>query len=185
MRFGAEFEQTMKQALLKERRRHEGFTLVEVVMSIGIMAFVFYALISTYLQASYRAEWSGCSLAAQALAVQQIEQAKSAVWDNSIGENQLTNLTLNHWAYNAATQTASGYTYTTLDLPISGTNVVIATNYVSIQMLYYNKVTNPPVQVQLITVNTVWPFNMLGRMRWYTNTTATYCAPDSRSANSL
>ncbi len=161
------------------------FTLVEVVISIGIMGFVFYALISTYLQASYRSEWSGCSLAAQALAIQQVEQAKCAVWDLSIGENQITNLALNGWAYNAGTKTVSGYTYGTLDLPVSGTNVVIATNYVSIQMVYVNNVTNPPVQLQLVTVNTVWPFNMMGRMRYYTNITATYCAPDSRDPSTL
>ena len=51
------------------------FTLAEVVVAIAIMAFVFGGLISAYVQATRRAEWSGYSLAAQAMAIQQLEQA--------------------------------------------------------------------------------------------------------------
>jgi prepilin-type N-terminal cleavage/methylation domain-containing protein len=162
-----------------------GFTLVEVVLSIAIMSLVLYGLIATYTQVSFRAEWSGCSMAAQALGLQQVEQARSAVWDWSIGKNEITNLTLNGWTYNASTGVGSGYSYATLDLPVSGTNIVVATNYVTVKMLYFNGVTNPPVQMQMVTVSTVWPFNMLGRMRYFTNTTATYYGPDNRDASSL
>jgi type II secretory pathway pseudopilin PulG len=166
-------------------RSASAFTLVEVVVSIGIMALVFCSVILTYLQASYRAEWSGYSLAAQSLSLQQLEQARAGVWDYSISKNELTNLSLTGWAYNVATKTVSGYTWTTLDLPVSGTNTVAATNYVTVKMLYVNNQAVPPIQMQMVTVDTVWPFTMFGRQRLYTNRTANYYGPDNRDASSL
>ena len=162
-----------------------GFTLAEVVISLAVVALVLYGVIGSYIQSSVRAEWSGCSLAAQAQAMQQIEQARAAVWDWSLGKNEITNLSLYGWTYNTNTGIGKGYSYTTLDLPISGTNIVVATNYVTLKLLYFNGATVPPVQMQMLSVDTVWPFNMLGRVRYYTNTTATYFGPDNRDASSL
>lgn len=67
-----------------------------------------------------QAEWTGYSLAAQAVGDQQIEQARSAVWDYSIGKNELTNLKSTGWSYNATTKVGKGYSTSVLDLPISG-----------------------------------------------------------------
>jgi len=165
--------------------REGGFSLAEVVMAVAIMTLALNGLFWTYVQTAYRAEWSARSMAAQALALQQIEQAQSAVWDTSISKNEITNLNLAGWSYNASTATGSGYSWATLDLPTSGTNTVIATNYVTVRALYLNNMSNPPVQVQMVTVRTVWPFRMFSRYSYFTNTTATYYGPDNRDDSSL
>ena len=164
-----------------------GFTLAEVVISIAVTGLVFVGVLSGYVQSARNAEWAGYSLAAQALAVQQIEQGRSAVWDYSIGtgKNELTNLNLIDLQYDNATKTATGYSWSTLDLPYSGTNVVRATNYVTVRMLYFNNNANPPVQLQMLQVDTVWPFTVGMVAKYFTNTVATYFAPDNRDPNTL
>jgi prepilin-type N-terminal cleavage/methylation domain-containing protein len=170
---------------LAGRGREHGFTLAEVVMSVAIMALLLMGVILMYMQSSNYAEWSGCSLAAQSLSVQAIEQARSAVWDYSINKNELTNLNLLGWTYNAGTRTGSGYSWAIMGLPITGTNTVVATNYVTVKMLYLNGQTNPAVQVQLVSVDTVWPRTMYGTKRYFTNHTASYFGPDNRDDSSL
>ena len=166
-------------------RQVSAFTLAEVVIAIAIVAVVLGGMTVAYTQTTRRAQWTGYSLAAQALAIQQLEQARSAVWDTSTSppRNELTNLSLSSWSYSAGVLT--GYTWTNLDIPISGTNAVRATNYVTVRMLYLNGVSVPPVLVQMVQVDTVWPFLWGNTNRFYTNSIATYCAPDSRDPNSL
>jgi type II secretory pathway pseudopilin PulG len=101
------------------------FTLAEVVVCLAIVALLFGGIITGYMQGAYRAEWAGYNLAAQALAMQQLEQAKTAVWDKD--HNEFTNLVLKTWA--------------TMDLPISGTNRMYATNYVTVTT---NQILNSP-----------------------------------------
>jgi Tfp pilus assembly protein PilV len=153
------------QTTHRSRARAEGFTLAEVVMSIFIAAVVFCGVIGAYVQAAYRAEWSGYSLAAQALAIQQLEQAKAGVWDN-----QTCNIT------NLNTVTSA-----TLDLPVPGssTNSVYATNYTTITSITNLDVTQ--VTVYMVKVDTVWPFLWKNRVVYYTNTVADYYAPDMPS----
>src|ERR1035441_9607134 len=158
-----------------------GFTLVEVVISLAIVTLLFNGILTAYIQSNRQAEWAGYSLAAQAIGIQQIEQARSAVWDFNV--NQLTNLNLQSWTFNAATQMGTGYTTNVLDVPISGTNIVIATNYVSLKML--NLTGLPNIQVQMVTVDTVWPFQSYTGRRVFTKRTASYIGPDSRDFNSL
>ena len=43
----------------------------------------------------------------------------------------------------------------------------------------------PNVQVQMVTVDTVWPFLTLHGRRLFTNRTASYFGPDNRDASSL
>ncbi len=160
-----------------------GFTLVEVMVSLAIVTLLFGGILSAYIQASRKAEWAGYSLAAQAIGIHQIEQARSAVWDYSINKNELTNLDLLSWHYNTGTKTGTGYTTSILDLPISGTNSVIATNYVTVKMLSLSG--SPNAQVQMVTVDTVWPFPTLHGNRLFTNRTASYFGPDNRDASSL
>ena len=148
----------------RSKARARGLTLVEVLLSVAIIALVFGGVLGTYLHTCYRAEWSGYSLAAQSLSVQQVEQAKSAVWDiQSVPvKNELTNM---------ATVTSA-----MLDVPISGTNVVWATNYATIRPVTI--LSNPPIQVYLVKVDTVWPFRWKNEVRYHTNTTTSYIAPD-------
>ena len=62
-----------------------GFTLAEVVIALAIITMILASIIVAYTQAAYRAEWSGYSLAAESLAIKQIEQARSARWDPASG----------------------------------------------------------------------------------------------------
>jgi prepilin-type N-terminal cleavage/methylation domain-containing protein len=160
-----------------------GFTLVEVVVSLGIVSLLFGGVLTAYIQTARQAEWAGYSLAAQAIGIQQIERARAAVWDPTISKNELTNMNLLAWTYNATTQVGTGYTTNVLDVPISGTNIVIATNFVTVKML--NLTGLPNRLVQMVTVDTVWPFQSYTGRRVFTNRTATYYGPDNRSVTSL
>ncbi len=168
----------MKSAGEKMRVRREAFTLAEVVISIGIAALLFIGTIGAYIQTCRRAEWSGYSLAAQSLAIQQLEQARSALWDPADVpvKNELTQLmaSLISWTSNASGM--AGYSWTNLDLPISGNNTVRATNFVRLRSI---SLTNVPVTVQMVQVDTVWPFLVGGTTRLFTNTVANYFAPDN------
>lgn len=171
------------------RKCVSAFTLAEVVTAVAIIALVFGGILAGYIQTSRRAEWTGLSLAAQGLAIQQLEQARSAVWDNALGKNELTNLNLFGWSRQTSNglSTVRGYSWGMLDLPYSGgTNAAVrATNYVTIRMAYLNNMTNPPVQIQIIQVDTVWPFSAFGTRRLHTNTMLNYFAPDNRDASTL
>ncbi len=165
--------------------RPSAFTLVEVVMAMAIAALSFGMIVVAYVQTARRAEWSGYSLAAQSLAIQQVEQARSAVWDPALGKNEITNLNLVGWTYNAATRQGKGYSWAVLDLPIQGTNVMRATNFVSVQAIFLNGSSNPPVQVHQVRVDTVWQFSAAHTTRLFTNTVCTFLAPDNRDASTL
>jgi hypothetical protein len=149
------------RGLLKVSRREAAFTLAEVVVCVAIVALVFGGIITSYIQGAYRAEWAGYNLAAQAMAMQQIEQAKTAVWDST--RNEFTNLVLQSWGI--------------LDLPINGTNKVYATNYVTV----FNNVpisSDTNLWVQMVRVDTVWPYVRGGQVLYYTNSVADYYAQD-------
>jgi type II secretory pathway pseudopilin PulG len=146
--------------LKRPRRSIAAFTLAEIVVCIAIVAMLFGGIITTYMQGAYRAEWAGYNLAAQALAMQQIEQAKSAVWDSD--HNEFTNLVRQSAAI--------------LDLPINGTNRIYATNYVTVTT---NQISSgPDLFVQMVKVDTVWPYVRKDRILYFTNTVADYYAPD-------
>jgi hypothetical protein len=133
-------------------------------MSVFVMMLVFAAIITTYLQSSYRAEWSGFSLAAQAAGIQQLEAAKSAVWDplQTPVMDQISQL---------PTVTA-----VLLDLPVTSTNYIYATNYTTITLLTNSALTT--ASNYLVTVTTVWPFIWKNQTVYYSNTLAAYYAPD-------
>jgi prepilin-type N-terminal cleavage/methylation domain-containing protein len=158
-----------------------GFTLVEVVMSVAIVALVFGGIISAYIQSGLRLEWTGYSLAAESLAIQTIEQARSAVWDPAQTPvvNQLNQLNLMSTNYNSSSQTFTGYSAGILDIPYASTNYIMATNYVTIQLV--SLANAPAVQVQSVRVDTVWPFAIRARNLYFTNTVCTLIAPDNRS----
>lgn len=133
---------------------------MEVVMCLVIMGMLFSGILLGYVSSAKRTEWSGYSLAAQALAIQQLEQARSAKWDvlSVPAVNEITNI---------PTKTA-----TIMDIPYAGTNYTWATNYVTISPITLT--TNPPVSVYLVRVDTVWRTRGL----IFTNSIANYFAPD-------
>ena len=143
------------------KARTAGFTLAEVVVCIFIIMLVFAAIITAYTQTSYRAEWSGYSLAAEAAAAQQLEAAKSAVWDPLQATNKDEIFQLPRT------------TSVLLDLPVSGTNYVYATNTTTIALIPNGVYSN-----YMVKVDTVWPFRWKNQVVYFTNTIADYYAPD-------
>ena len=162
-------------------RQTAAFTLVEVVISTAIVALIFGGIINAYIQSGKRLVWTGYSLAAQQMGNSVVEQARSGVWDPTIPENDLTNMNLQAANYSSSNSTYSGYCTGILDVPYSSTNAVMATNYVTIQLV--NEAPN--VQVQFMRVDTVWPFFLWGKTRLYTNTVVTLIAPDNRAPSSF
>jgi type II secretory pathway pseudopilin PulG len=147
------------------KARTAAFTLVEVLISVFIIMLVFGAIITGYIQTSYRAEWSGYSLAAQAAAVQQLEAAKCAVWDplSAPPKDEIIQL--------------PRVTSVLLDLPVTGTNTLYATNTTTITL----KLITQGAYVYsnyLVQVDTVWPFRWKNQVVYFTNTIAGYYAPD-------
>jgi prepilin-type N-terminal cleavage/methylation domain-containing protein len=163
--------------------RKGGFTLVEVVFALAIVVVVFSGVIVAYTQASYRAQWTGYSLAAEALAVKQIEQARSARWDPACPDPStgFELYSLNLLNSNVTARTLTGYTWTNLDLPSAGNlNSLRATNYVTVR-----PVTNPWIASNImVRVDTVWAFTWK-RTKLYTNTVCTYLAPDNKEPEDL
>lgn len=146
------------QTKLTKRALMAGFTLAETMISIMIMGLVFSGVLLTYTRSSQRAEWSGLSLAAEALCVRQMEQFRAVLWDTQTIPI-LDNTT------NIATSNT-----TILDIPISGTNVVWATNTFTITSF----TGAGPSYYKMIVSQTVWAWN--GKI--FTNQLVDYRCPD-------
>ncbi len=140
------------------RTNLRAFTLIEVVVSTFIAAIVIGRIILGYVQSANRTEWSGYSLAAQALATQRLEQTRATKWDPERGLDELI-------------QSNFPPQITILDLPVVNTNATQATNFTTISWIQ----TNPPM-LKLIRVDCVWRGP---RGRVHTNTAANYRTPDT------
>jgi hypothetical protein len=145
------------------KERAAAFTLAEVVICVFIIMLLFAGILTAYIQASYRAEWSGYSLAAQALAAQQLEHAKAAVWDT---QQTPVNDEFRYMATNPPILAL-------LDLPVSGTNYVYATIYTTNFLIFNGVYSN-----YMVKVDAVWPFRWKNQVVTFTNTVACYYAPD-------
>lgn len=143
---------------LRSRRENCGFTLAEVVVSTALGAITIGASIYGYVMSSKRAEWAGYSLAANSLAMQRVEQARACKWD-PLGNPPVDQLVSSNFPVQI----------NILDIPISGTNIVYATNYTTISTIS----TNPALK--MIRVDCMWMFMGKGP---YSNSVATYRAPD-------
>ena len=168
---------------LRRRRGSAGFTLIEVAISALIVAMVFGGIIMAYEQSGQRVEWTGYSLAAQALAMQTIEQARATVWDpaQTPPVNELTNLNLMGATFVSGPPNyiLTGFTTNILDVPYQSTNYVMATNYVTISIVNLNGNSND--QEQVVQVQTVWPFWIRASNLYFTNTVTTIISPDNRA----
>ncbi len=177
----------------RSRSLQAGYSLIELVLAVAVFGLVCGLMLNCYIQAGVNAEWSGYSLAAESLGMDQVEQARQAKWDsisgsgscnyllalNLLGKNLSTNL-------GAGTITLTGYTTNILDIPYAtSTNYVIATNYVSTQIFNLNNNPNN-AQICMLQVQTVWPFNYRStNVTYFTNTIATYLAPCNESPTNL
>ena len=176
---------------LSRPSREAGFvcSFWEVLIAVGIVALVFGTIVNGYIISAKKAQWSGYSLAAQALAVQALEQTRSAVWDIAMQTTEVTNMNLNGKTLTVSgpNWTMTGYTTNILDIPWKGTNYVMATNFITVQTVFENGLSNPWVQVQTVRVDTVWPFDGWGNFarRTYTNSICALVAPDNRDPSTL
>jgi hypothetical protein len=179
-------EPARRQELTGTGRKKGAFTLMEVVISTAIVALVFAGIINAYIQTGLRLEWTGYSLAAQSLALETIEQARSTVWDPTqfppVNEIYNLNLMGTNNTITSSNSIWSGYSTNTLDIPVpnGGTNV-LATNYVQVVLSYVSTFSN--VQMEVVQVQTVWPFIRYGNNVYFTNTMATIITPDNRNAS--
>jgi type II secretory pathway pseudopilin PulG len=138
--------------------RRRAFSLVEVVLSLGIATLTIGGIITGYLMSSKRVEWSAYSLAAHSLALQRIEQARAARWDPS-----------SHPPIDELVSANFVPAVEVLDIPVTGTNIVFATNFTTIIT-----VSTSPL-IKRIRVDCAWPFL---NDSVFTNTIVTYRAPD-------
>ena len=141
------------------------FTLAEVAIALAISALLLSGIVVGFLQSAQQAEWSGYNMAAQALAMQGIEQARSANWDPQAPTPVDFCVQSN---FPPATTNI-------LDVPVSLTNnITYATNTWTITTLT-NSTSYP---LKMIRVDTTWRFMRFGVPRSYTNTVATLRAPN-------
>lgn len=144
---------------VRSQRSGKAFTLTEVCVATVVAAITVAGLIQGHIQSQERADWSGTSLAAQAMAVQRMEQTRAARWDAEAGVDEVI-------ASNFPTQALP------LDLPMSGTNIVYGTNTTTITTI---SATDP--MLKMIRVDCVWRWNRKNKLM--TNTVATYRSPDN------
>lgn len=133
-------------------------TLVETLVSISIAVLTISGTMNGYMLTTKRAEWSAHSLAAHSMAMQRMEQVRSAKWDTAAYPPVDRVVSTNFPAVTSI-----------LDMPVSGTNSVLATITTTITAVS----ANPPLK--LVRVDCVWPFMNRG---FYTNTITSYRAPD-------
>jgi hypothetical protein len=176
------------------RRREAGYVggLWEVLIAFVIVAAVFGTIVGGYVSGAVKMQWSAYSLAAQTMASHVAEQTRSASWDPNASppKNEVLGIMLMNKATNNLANGGwilTGYSTNVLDVPWSSTNCIFATNYVTISQLFVNGTNNPYIQLQMVRVDTVWPFSGWGNFSkgTYTNTACTLLAPDNRDPISL
>jgi len=137
------------------------FSLIEVVIAISISTIVFATVVYAYVGANDRSEWSAYSFAAQSLATQAIEQARTAQW---VPENwpPIDDLGVTNYTH-----------VEVLDISLYGVPI-LATNYVSV-----TTVTNSP-NLRQLRADCVWKFvsRYHGAAGPFTNTAVSFRAAD-------
>jgi len=138
-------------------RSAAAFTLTEVIISLVILVLVFHGILKAYTIACQRSEWSAHSLAAQSLAMQNMEAMRAGKWDPQnwpvVDEVGLTN-------YRRAD---------ILDVPTGTATPSYATSVVAVTTV----TANPPLRQ--IRADCIWEFKPRGL---FTNTVITLRAPD-------
>jgi prepilin-type N-terminal cleavage/methylation domain-containing protein len=143
---------------IRNKRVAPAFTLIEVAVALAIAALMMAGMFQGYTLASRRAQFSAFQLAANAMAMQQMESIVAATW--VISGTSKTNI---------FSPSRTNTQVNALCVPSSGTNLVYATNYATVQQIS----TNPPYV--MVQVNCVWNFMGMGV---FTNTVSVLRAPD-------
>jgi Tfp pilus assembly protein PilV len=140
-------------------KRQHACTLVEIVVSLMIVALSMTGIISMYIQAAVRSEYSAQMLAAQMMALGGVEQARGAKYDPN-GSPPTDELVATNFP--ARTDV--------LDVGYTSAVTAYATNTFTITTVS----TNP--LVKMVRVDCTWRFP--GRSAVITNTVCTYRAPN-------
>jgi prepilin-type N-terminal cleavage/methylation domain-containing protein len=152
------------------------FTLVEVMVSLVILAMVISGVCYGYAQANRIAVWDSMSQAAQAFAIQGMESARAAKWNPWVNSTNAgpdpggsqDELPAESNGNPSLIQTNM------LDIPIKGdpqTNY----NYYATNFVYVTQPSaNPPIR-QIVS-QCVWTFPLTGQQ--FTNTVITLRGPD-------
>jgi hypothetical protein len=142
----------------KAARFCRGLSLCEIVISLALTSLSIAAIIDGYVVCAKQAETSALHLAAQAQALERLEQIRAAKWDpNADPPGSGDEI----WATNFPPVT------NVLDIPSRNVQR-IATNITTVRVIS----TTPPLKA--IKIETIWAWN--GRL--YTNSIATYRGPD-------
>jgi Tfp pilus assembly protein PilV len=129
-----------------------GLSLCEIVISLALTSVSVAAIIDGYVLCAKQAETSALHFAAQAQALERLEQTRAAKWDPSSGRDEVKDFLP---------------TVNLLDVP-SPTVQRFATNITTMTVIS----TAPPLKA--IKVQTIWGWN--GKL--YTNAVSTYRGPD-------
>ena len=133
-------------------------TLVEVVLAFAISTVAVAGIISGYILSAASAQKWALSLAANARAMERIEEVRSAVWSTT-GEDPSDQVVATNFPIKVVTLDQSG----------SGTGVIYATNITTISKIS----TEPPLK--RVRVDCIWAFR---GSQLFTNTIETCRAPD-------
>lgn len=141
----------------KRGHRRRGLSLVEIVISLALTAVSVAAIIDGYVLCSRQAETSALTFAAQAQALERLEQTRAAKWDPGAAD-----------PVDEVVQTNFIPTEVVLDVPNRNIRRM-ATNFTIIRQIS----VNPPLKG--IRIETVWAWSN-GKL--YTNSVTTYRGPD-------
>jgi len=133
-------------------------TLIEVAISLAIAGISVGGVVTGYVFSASQMEQSACSTAAEFMARQRVEQARSAKWDT------LANPPVDEVVINNFPPLVSA-----LDIPVVGNRLLYGTNTTTITIVS----DDPPLK--MIRVDCVWSFMSRGL---FTNTITAYRSPD-------
>jgi|ERR1041385_7664175 Tfp pilus assembly protein PilV len=146
---------------ISRHRHNQACTLVEVVVSLMIVALSMTGIISMYVQSALRSDYSAHALAAQMMALGGLEQVRGAKYD-PLGSPATDELVATNFPQRVDV----------LDVGYSSAVATYATNTFTISVVS----TNP--LVKMVQVDCTWRFP--GRTTIITNTVSTYRAPNQQ-----
>lgn len=127
-------------------------------MSLAVAAIGISGIVGGYIVAARRAEWSACAAAAQSMALEHLELTRAAKWD-PLASPAVDELVSSNFPV----------LIQPLDIPVTKTNVILATNTTTISTL-----TTDPL-LRMVRVDCVWSLPTRGP---FTNSITSYRSPD-------
>jgi type II secretory pathway pseudopilin PulG len=140
-----------------QRLHQAGMTLVEVVIAMSLTGLAVGGIINGYNYCTTSSQKAALFLAANAQAIERIEETRSAKWDTA--------------SFPAVDRVvATNFPSKTVTLDLSGRGGVVTP--ATIETAITSVSSNPPLK--RIRVDCIWRFGG----QWITNTIETYRAPD-------